>query len=189
MTYPLPYEATQISDRTPLSTLFQSCTWLSKLIWIGWFCSIFNLTWKSWRPQKSLWSTDVLFFEREGVALSWRGLCTQTHTTTHTPDLSAPPLLGIKMMLTTLLIIKHFSHQASAPDMPLITRALSSLPAIDRYNYDSARLCFCFRPTFCSHPLTFSFCLLLSSSSSSSFVSFPSASLFLSPHSSPLHGR
>ena len=119
------------------------------------------------------------FKERESLSLGV--VFAHRHTQTHTPDLSAPPLLGIKMMLTTLLIIKHFSHQASAPDMPLITRALSSLPAIDRYNYDSALLCFCFRPTFCSHPLTFSFCLLLSSSSPSSFVSFPSASLFCPP--------
>ncbi len=45
---------------------------------------------------------------------------------------------------------KAFSHQALAPDMPLITRTLSSLLAIDWYNYDSALLCsvFCFLPTF-----------------------------------------
>lgn len=53
-----------------------------------------------------------------------------------------------KMMLTTLLIIRHFSHQALGPDMPLITHALSSFPAIDWYNYDSALLWFVFFQLF-----------------------------------------
>lgn len=35
-----------------------------------------------------------------------------------------------------------------APDMPLITRALSSYPAIDWYNYDSALFCFCLLQLF-----------------------------------------
>lgn len=63
-------------------------------------------------------------------------------------------------MLTTLLIIKHFSHQALSPDMPLITHALYSFPAIDWYNYDSALLCFCFLPTFFSSFRSFCFCPL-----------------------------
>lgn len=35
-----------------------------------------------------------------------------------------------------------------ATDMPLITRALSSYPVIDWYNYDSALFCFCLLQLF-----------------------------------------
>lgn len=63
-----------------------------------------------------------------------------------------------------------------ATDVPLITRALSSYPVIDWYNYDSALFCFCLLQLFSDPSLQL--LLVFSSSSSAS----PSVSSFLSRH-------
>lgn len=71
-----------------------------------------------------------------------------------------------------------------ATDMPLITRARSSYPVIDWYNYDSALFCFCLLQLFSDPSLQL--LLVFSSSSSASFVllssASPSVSSFLSRH-------